>query len=85
MVGHFNVSFAYKPLDSMEEIMARANCYMKGKEINDAKMARYAKERKMSPPSTTRISAYSQFENRGIFKPSWSKNMLEALQNITHL
>jgi len=43
--GQFNESLAQKPVDSMEEIMARAECCIKGEESNVEKKARDAKER----------------------------------------
>jgi hypothetical protein len=43
--GQFNESLAQKPADSMEEIMARAECYIKGEESNAEKKARDARER----------------------------------------
>jgi len=43
--GPFNESLAQKPADSMEEIMSRAKCYIKGEESNADKKARDTKER----------------------------------------
>jgi hypothetical protein len=43
--GQFNKSLAQKPADSMEEIIARADCYINGEESNAEKKARDAKER----------------------------------------
>jgi hypothetical protein len=43
--GQFNESLAQKPADSMEEIIARADCYIKGEESNAEKKARDVKER----------------------------------------
>ena len=41
----FNESLAHKPTDSMEEIIARAECYIKGEESNAEKRARDVKEK----------------------------------------
>jgi len=43
--GQFNESLAQKPTDSMEEIMARAVCFIKGEESNAEKRAREVKEK----------------------------------------
>ena len=43
--GQFNESLALKPADSMEEIISRAECYIKGEESNAEKRARDAKEK----------------------------------------
>jgi predicted secreted protein len=43
--GQFNESLAQKPVDSMEEIIARADCYIKGEENNAEKTTRDVKER----------------------------------------
>jgi len=43
--GQFNESLAQKPADSMEEIISRAECYIKGEESNAEKHARDAKEK----------------------------------------
>ncbi|MCH92502.1 hypothetical protein A2U01_0013442, partial [Trifolium medium] len=47
--GHFNESLAWKPAVSMEEIMKRAKCYIKGKESNAEKQSRDAKEKGREP------------------------------------
>ncbi|KAK2368694.1 hypothetical protein QL285_081871 [Trifolium repens] len=44
-VGHFNESLAQKPATSMQEIIKRAECYIKGDESNAEKRSRDAKER----------------------------------------
>ncbi|XP_039687900.1 uncharacterized protein [Medicago truncatula] len=43
--GQFNESLAQKPADSIEEVIARAECYVKGEESNVERKARDAKER----------------------------------------
>jgi hypothetical protein len=57
----FNESLAHKPADSMDEIIARAECYIKGEESNVEKKARDSKERSANNsewknyyPTTTR-------------------------------
>ena len=44
-VDQFNKSLARKPADSMKEIMARTECYIKGEESNTEKWARDVKEK----------------------------------------
>ena len=44
-VGQFNESLAQKPATSMDEIITRAECYVKGEESNMEKRTRDAKER----------------------------------------
>lgn len=48
--GQFNESLAQKPADSMEEVITRADCYIKGEESNAEKKARDIKERSGSNP-----------------------------------
>jgi hypothetical protein len=43
--GQFNESLAKKPVDSTDELIARADCYIKGEESNAEKKARDVKER----------------------------------------
>src|SRR6187399_1757652 len=47
--GHFNESLAQKPSTSMQEIIKRAECYIKGEESNAEKRSRDARERE--PPN----------------------------------
>jgi hypothetical protein len=42
--GHFNESLAQKPASSMQEIIKRAECYIKGEESNAEKRSRDARE-----------------------------------------
>jgi hypothetical protein len=42
---HFNESLAQKPATSMQEIIKRAECYIKGEESNADKRSRDARER----------------------------------------
>ncbi|GAU20758.1 hypothetical protein TSUD_239520 [Trifolium subterraneum] len=43
--GHFNESLAQKPATSMQEVIKRASCYIKGEESNAEKRSRDAKEK----------------------------------------
>jgi hypothetical protein len=43
--GHFNESLTQKPATSMQEIIKRVECYIKGEESNAEKRSRDAKER----------------------------------------
>ncbi|KAK2371898.1 hypothetical protein QL285_073098 [Trifolium repens] len=43
--GHFNESLAQKPAETMQEVMKRAECYIKGEESNAEKRSRDHKER----------------------------------------
>jgi hypothetical protein len=43
--GHFNESLAQKPAETMQEVMKRAECYIKGEESNAEKWSRDHKER----------------------------------------
>ncbi|MCI22531.1 hypothetical protein A2U01_0043707 [Trifolium medium] len=42
---HFNESLAQKPADTMQEIMKRVECYIKGEEINAEKRSRDSREK----------------------------------------
>jgi hypothetical protein len=43
--GHFNESLAQKPAETMQEVMKRAECYIKGEESNAEKRSRDSRER----------------------------------------
>ncbi|KAK2450503.1 hypothetical protein QL285_009616 [Trifolium repens] len=43
--GHFNESLAQKPTETMQEVMKRAECYIKGEESNAEKRSRDSRER----------------------------------------
>ncbi|GAU32570.1 hypothetical protein TSUD_218280 [Trifolium subterraneum] len=43
--GHFNESLAQKPATSMQEVVKRVSCYIKGEESNAEKRSRDAKEK----------------------------------------
>src|ERR1044072_425084 len=52
--GQFNESLAQKPAKSMDEIITRAECYVKGEESNMEKRARDSKERGAGRDERTR-------------------------------
>lgn len=82
--GQFNESLAQKPADSMEEIMARAECYIKGEESNAEKKARDARERAPNnserrpyqPPGGRDRAPYRGADKRP-FNPYYRKPNLE--------
>jgi hypothetical protein len=47
--GHFNESLAQKPAETMQEVMKRAECYIKGEESNAEKRSRDSRERTIEP------------------------------------
>jgi hypothetical protein len=51
-VGHFNESLAQKPAETMQEVMKRAECYIKGEESNAEKRSRDSRERAVEPRSS---------------------------------
>jgi len=66
-VVQFNESLVQKPVNSMEEIMARAECYIKGEESNVEKRARDVKE-KGSSVSECKNYDFPPNRDRGTFK-----------------
>jgi len=66
-VGQFNESLAQKPADSMEEIMARPECYIKGEESNVEKRARDVKEKGSSGSERKNYDVPPNID-RGAFK-----------------
>jgi hypothetical protein len=50
--GHFNESLAQKPAETMQEVMKRAECYIKGEESNAEKRSRDYRERVADYPSS---------------------------------
>ncbi|KAK2393494.1 hypothetical protein QL285_055433 [Trifolium repens] len=58
--GHFNESLAQKPATSMQEIIKRAECYIKGEESNAEKRSRDAREREPPNRSHKGPDFYSQ-------------------------
>jgi len=72
--GQFNESLAQKPADLMEEIMARAECCIKGEESNVEKKARDSKERGSN--NSERRNYYPPANrDRGTFKKSYGRNV----------
>jgi len=65
--GQFNESLAQKPTDSMEEIISRAECCIKGEENNAEKRARDVKE-KGSSGSECKNYDIPPSRDRGTFK-----------------
>ncbi|GAU18549.1 hypothetical protein TSUD_325390 [Trifolium subterraneum] len=65
---HFNESLAQKPATSMQEVVKRANCYIKGEESSTEKRSRDAKEKDLrnnnSPTSTTQYICKCQAQLR---------------------
>jgi hypothetical protein len=47
--GHFNESLAQKPAETMQEVMKRAECDIKGEESNAEKRSRDSRERAVEP------------------------------------
>lgn len=66
-VGQFHESLSQKPPDSMEEIISRAECYIKGEESNTEKRARDIKE-KGSSGSERKNYDVPPNRDRGTFK-----------------
>jgi hypothetical protein len=74
--GKFNESLAHKPADSMNEIIAKAECYIKGEESNAEKKERDVKERTTSnseprnyQPHTSRDRAPYKKQERQPYAP----------------
>ncbi|WJX58397.1 hypothetical protein P8452_43858 [Trifolium repens] len=56
--GHFNESLAQKPATTMQEVIKRAECYIKGEESNAEKRSRDAREKEPSNKSYKAPEAY---------------------------
>ncbi|XP_024632850.1 uncharacterized protein [Medicago truncatula] len=83
--GQFNESLAQKPADSMEEIIARAECYVKGEESNAEKKARDAKE-KGNSGGERRNHYVPPNRDRGTFKKHYERNQhSDAPEHFTPL
>ncbi|GAU10882.1 hypothetical protein TSUD_425680, partial [Trifolium subterraneum] len=54
--GHFNESLAQKPASTMQEVMKRAECYIKGEESNAEKRSRDSREKPSSRRSPERYN-----------------------------
>jgi hypothetical protein len=82
--GQFNESLAQKPAGSMEEIIARADCYIKGEESNAEKKARDVKEHASNntewrgyQPSANKDRAPYRRKERRPYAPYSYKSRLE--------
>ncbi|GAU51074.1 hypothetical protein TSUD_13180, partial [Trifolium subterraneum] len=68
--GHFNESLAQKPASTMQEVMKRAECYIKGEESNAEKKSRDSREKPSSRRSPERYNRGSsqrsdRYEDKG--------------------
>ncbi|GAU48798.1 hypothetical protein TSUD_81470 [Trifolium subterraneum] len=63
--GHFNESLAQKPAETMQEVMKRAQCYIKGEESNAEKRDRDSKERSSYRRSPERRGSSRQSRHQG--------------------
>ena len=72
--GHFNESLAQKPATTMQEIIKRAECYIKGEESNAEKRSRDAREREPANKNYRAPETYQprrrQPDHRG-HEPQW--------------
>ncbi|GAU40667.1 hypothetical protein TSUD_397790 [Trifolium subterraneum] len=57
--GHFNESLAQKPVSTMQEIMKRAKCYIKGEESNAENRSRDLREK----PSSRRVHTVERLKS----------------------
>ncbi|GAU44869.1 hypothetical protein TSUD_329260 [Trifolium subterraneum] len=79
--GHFNGSLAQKPASTMQEIMKRAECYIKGEESNAEKRSRDSREKPSSRRSPERYhrrnnqrSGRYEDEGSGRYHQPWRSN-----------
>jgi len=73
--GQFNELLAQKPADSMEEVISRAEYYIKGKESNAEKRAQDAKEKAPSADTMT----FPQAETGELSKDSQNGSVNRAV------
>ncbi|GAU40680.1 hypothetical protein TSUD_88260 [Trifolium subterraneum] len=80
-VGHFNESLAQKPASTMQEVMKRAECYIKGEESNAEKRSRDSREKPSSRRSPERYNKGSsqrsgRYEDKGggRYRQPWRSN-----------
>ena len=85
--GQFNESLAQKPADLMEEIMARAECCIKGEESNVEKKARDSKERGTITRQQTGTGELSKNLTGGMWRPTIQIRTLYPLEGapVTNL
>ncbi|GAU24176.1 hypothetical protein TSUD_84110 [Trifolium subterraneum] len=79
--GHFNESLAQKPASTMQEIMKKAECYIKGEESNAEKRSRDSREKPYSRRSLERYhrrnnqrSGRYEDEGSGRYHQPWQSN-----------
>ncbi|GAU30548.1 hypothetical protein TSUD_65580 [Trifolium subterraneum] len=79
--GHFNESLAQKPASTMQEVMKRAECYIKGEEINAENRSRDSREKPSSRRSPERYNRGSsqrsgRYEDKGggRYRKPWRSN-----------
>ncbi|GAU35053.1 hypothetical protein TSUD_69760 [Trifolium subterraneum] len=79
--GHFNESLAQKPASTMQEVMKRAECYIKGEESNAEKRSRDSREKPSSRRSPERYNRGSsqqsgRYEDKGggRYRQPWRSN-----------
>ncbi|GAU34855.1 hypothetical protein TSUD_259350 [Trifolium subterraneum] len=79
--GHFNESLAQKPASTMQEIMKRSECYIKGEESNAEKRSRDSREKPSSRRSPERYhrrnnqrSGRYKDEGSGRYHQPWRSN-----------
>ncbi|GAU51795.1 hypothetical protein TSUD_415790, partial [Trifolium subterraneum] len=79
--GHFNESLAQKPASTMQEVMKRAECYIKGEESNAEKRRRDSREKPSSRRSPERYNRGSsqrsgRYEDKGggRYRQPWRSN-----------
>ncbi|GAU19014.1 hypothetical protein TSUD_193520 [Trifolium subterraneum] len=79
--GHFNESLAQKPASTMQEVMKRAECYIKGEESNAEKRSRDSREKPSSRRSPERYNRGSsqrsgRYEDKGDgrYRQPWRSN-----------
>ncbi|GAU46453.1 hypothetical protein TSUD_402200 [Trifolium subterraneum] len=93
-VGHFNESLAQKPASTMQEVMKRAECYIKGEESNAEKRSRDSREKPSSRRSPERYNRGSsqrsgRYEDKGggRYRQPWRSNEMtyRAREEYTEL
>ncbi|GAU23955.1 hypothetical protein TSUD_183540 [Trifolium subterraneum] len=79
--GHFNESLAQKTASTMQEVMKRAECYIKGEESNAEKRSRDSREKPSSRRSPDRYhrgssQRSSRYEDKGSgrYRQPWRSN-----------
>ncbi|GAU27362.1 hypothetical protein TSUD_55150 [Trifolium subterraneum] len=79
--GHFNESLVQKPASTMQEVMKRAECYIKGEESNAEKRSRDSREKPSSRRSLERYNRGSsqrsgRYEDKGSgrYRQPWRSN-----------